>query len=61
MKRVIIFSLDDTDPANPTKNDLLTHGLIVGDVITESGSFASRTSTIFLIKFQHLLMPLFAG
>jgi hypothetical protein len=64
MKKVIIFSLNDTDPANPNfqdytecpNNDLLAHGLIVGNLVPKSGSFTSRTGTISLLKARHLLM-----
>ena len=58
MKKVIIFSLNDTDPANPNFQDyaecpnidLLALGLIVGNVVPKSGSFTSRTNTISLLK-----------
>ena len=64
MKKVIIFSIDDTDPANPNfqdyselpNNDLSALGLIVGNVVPKSGSFTSRTNTISLLKTRHLLM-----
>ena len=64
MKKVIIFSLNDTDPTNLNfqdytelpNNDLLALGLIVGNVVPKSGSFTSRTGTISLLKARHLLM-----
>ncbi len=64
MKKVIIFSLNDTDPANPNfqdytecpNNDLLALGLIVGNVVPKSGSITSRTGTMSLLKARHLLM-----
>jgi len=64
MKKVIIFSLNDTDPANPNfkdyselpNNDLSALGRIVGNVVPKSGSFTSRTGTISLLKARHLLM-----
>ena len=64
MIKVIIFSLSDTDPANPNfqdyteypNNDLLALGLIVGNVVPKSGSFTSRTGTTSLLKARHLLM-----
>jgi hypothetical protein len=64
MKKVITFSLNDTDPANPNfqyyselpNNDLSALGLIVGNVVPKSGSFTSRTGTISLLKAGHLLM-----
>ena len=64
MKEVIIFSLNDTDPANPNyhdytecpNNDLLVLDLIVGNVVLKSSSFTSRTDIISLLKTRHLLM-----
>ena len=64
MKKVIIFSLNDTDPANPSfqdytklpHNDLSALGLIVGNVVPQSGSFTSRTGIISLLMARHLLM-----
>jgi len=64
MKKVIIFSLNDTDPTNPNfqnytklpNNDLAAHGRIAGNVVPPSGSFTSRTGTISLLKAGHLLM-----
>jgi len=64
MKKVIIFSLNDTGPANPNfqdyselpNNDLLAFGLIVGNVVPKSRFFTSQTGTIYLPKARHLLM-----
>ena len=64
MKKVIIFSIDYTDPANPNfqdyselpNNDLLALGLIIGNVVPKSGSFTSRTGTMSLLKARHLLV-----
>jgi len=64
MKKVIIFSLNDTGQANPNfqdytecpNNDLLAHGLIAGNLVPKSGSFANRTGTISLLNARHLLM-----
>jgi hypothetical protein len=64
MKKVIILSLNDTDPANLNfqsytelpNNDLSALGLIAGNGVPESGSFTSRTGTISLLKARHLLV-----
>ena len=64
MKKVIIFSVNDTDPTNPNfqdytecpNNDLLVLGLIVGNVVPKSDFFTSRMGTISLLKARHLLM-----
>jgi hypothetical protein len=59
MKNVIIFSLNDSNPTNPGEIDLLSFGQFVGNIVPKFGQFIWRTSTIFLIKSQHLLMPFF--
>jgi hypothetical protein len=64
MKKAIILSLNDADPANPNFQnytelpniDLLALGLIAGDLVPKSGYFTIRTGTISLLKARHLLV-----
>ena len=61
MKKVIIFSLNDSDPSNPGKIDLLSFGQFDVNIAPKSGSFTGRTGNISLIKALHLLRQLFTG